>query len=253
MKILIDTNILIALEDHQVIEKSFSKFYRLAITNNCKVLYHPRAIPEDIERDRNVQRKQIIKSKLDKYEALKDHAIPTSNFLSNVINAKTNDKTDNKQLFQLYKDFVDIFLTQDKGIHKNAKKVKLEDKVLSIEKGLILLEEQFTFRIPTHPILREHSIREIETKFKSSFFDSLRDDYGIGEFNNWLIKCSRNNRKCYSLIVDDNLQAILIYNVEKVEDHQLPSIYEKVLKICTLKVDDTAFGIKLGELFLNKI
>lgn len=61
------------------------------------------------------------------------------------------------------------------------------------------------------------------------------------------------NRKCYSLIVEDNLQAILIYNIENIEDHQLPEIYVKALKICTLKVDDTAFGIKLGELFLNKM
>ena len=55
------------------------------------------------------------------------------------------------------------------------------------------------------------------------------------------------------MIVADNLQAILIYNKEEIKDHQLPDIYEKAVKICTLKVDDTAFGIKLGELFLNKM
>ena len=33
----------------------------------------------------------------------------------------------------------------------------------------------------------------------------------------------------------------------------MPKIFENALKICTLKVDDTAFGIKLGELFLNKM
>ena len=119
--------------------------------------------------------------------------------------------------------------------------------------ALTLLENQFTFRIPTHPILKEHSIRDIEDKFESSFFDSLRDDYGQTDFNNWLKKCSINNRKCYTLIVKNCLEAILIYNIEKIEDHQLPEIYSKALKICTLKVNNNAFGIKLGELFLNKM
>lgn len=117
----------------------------------------------------------------------------------------------------------------------------------------VLLEDMFTIVIPSHPILREHSVRKIEDKFNSSFFDSLRADYGEKEFNNWLKKCAQKDRKCYSLMVDDDIQALLIYNLEKVEDHRLKDIYEKALKICTLKVSDTTFGIKLGELFLQKM
>lgn len=253
MKILIDTNILIGLEDNRIITETFAKFYRIAITNNCEILYHPKAIPVDVNRDKNKERKEIIISKLYKYQILQDFAIPTLEFMSNLKNNKINDEIDNKQLFQLKKGFVDILVTQDNGIHKNASKINLTKKVLKIEQALKLLEQQFTFKIPSHPILQEHSIREIESKFESSFFDSLRDDYGKTEFNEWLQKCVFKNRKCYSLIVNDNLQAILIYNIEEIKDHQLPNIYEKTLKICTLKVDDTAFGIKLGELFLNKM
>lgn len=253
MRILIDTNILVELEDNRVITETFSKFYRIAITNDCEILYHPKAIPIDVSRDKNSERKKIIISKLNKYQKLQDFAKPTLEFTSNFKNFKINDEIDNKQLFQLKKGFVDVFVTQDKGIHKNANKINLDKKVLTIDQVLKLLEEQFTFKIPSHPILQEHSIREIESKFKSSFFDSLREDYGEIEFNKWLEKCVSNNRKCYSLIVEDNLQAILIYNIEDIQDHKLPDIYEKALKICTLKVNDTAFGIKLGELFLNKM
>ena len=253
MRILIDTNILIGLEDNRIITETFAKFYRIAITNDCEIIYHPKAIPIDVSRDKNNERKEIIISKLHKYQTLQDYAKPTLEFISNFKNNKINDEIDNKQLFQLQKGFVDVFVTQDKGIHKNAGKINLGKKVLKIEQVLELLEEQFTFKIPSHPILQEHSIREIESKFESSFFDSLREDYGKTGFNNWLKKCVSNNRKCYSLIVDDNLQAILIYNIEDIKDHKLPEIYEKALKICTLKVDDTAFGIKLGELFLNKM
>lgn len=253
MRILIDTNILIELEDNRVISESFAKFYRIAIANECEILYHPKAIPIDISRDKNTERKKIIISKLNKYQSLQDYAKPTTEFTTNFNNSKINDEIDNKQLFQLKKGFVDFFVTNDNGIHKNATKINLSNKVLTIDQALTLLEEQFTFKIPSHPILREHSIREIETKFESTFFDSLREDYGEIEFNDWLQRCVTKNRKCYSLIVEDNLQAILIYNIEKVEDHKLPKIFENALKICTLKVDDTAFGIKLGELFLNKM
>ncbi|WP_233899729.1 PIN domain-containing protein [Tenacibaculum piscium] len=253
MKILIDTNILINLEDNQIITETFADFYRIAITSDCKILYHPKAIPIDISRDKNNERKKIIISKLNKYEKLQDFVKPTVEFTSNFKNNKINDKIDNKQLFQLKKGFVDILVTQDNGIHNNANKINLNKKVLKIEQALKLLEEQFTFKIPSHPILQEHSIREIEHRFKSHFFNSLREDYGETKFNNWLQKCVSENRKCYSLILEDNLQAILIYNPEEVKDHKLPNIYEKALKICTLKVDNTVFGIKLGELFLNKM
>jgi len=253
LKILIDTNILIALEDNKIIEKSFAKFYRIAVGNSCSILYHPKAIPEDISRDKNSERKEIIISKLEKYEQLTNYAVPDKEFSSMLRNTKINDKIDNKQLFQLKKNFVDIFITQDKGIHKNAKKIGIDEKVYFLDDALSLLEDLFTFKIPTHPILKEHSIRDIEDKFESPFFDSLRDDYGKDTFNGWLQRCSEKDRKCYTLIVKGNLEAILIYNIEKVEDHQLPKIFSRALKICTLKVNNNAFGVKLGELFLNKM
>lgn len=253
MKILIDTNILINLEDNKVIDKVFSLFYRLAITNNCDILYHPEAIPADINRDKNSDRKQIIKSKLEKYARLEDCSEPSEQFIKHVKSKKVNDEADNKQLFQIYKGYVDIFVTQDNGIFEKSKKIGFQSKVLNINQALELLEEQFTIKIPTHPILKEHSLRDIENIFDSEFFDSLRVDYGGKVFDDWLKKCVTKNRKCYSLIVEDELQAILIYNVEKVEEHKLNNIFDKVLKICTLKVADTVFGIKLGELFLNKM
>lgn len=252
MKILIDTNILINLEDNKVIGGSFSQFYRLAIENNCKILYHPKAIPIDIERDKDSLRKDITISKLRKYQQLEDYANPTKEFLANFKTKKANDTVDNIQLYQLFRGFVDYFITQDKGIHSNAKKIGLETKVLDISTIAKMLDEQFTIVIPTHPILKEHSLREIENRFNSPFFESLKSDYGE-YFMTWLQKCVKANRKCYTLIVDDELQALLIYNVENIEDHKLNNVFEKALKICTLKVADTAFGIKLGELFLNKM
>lgn len=58
MRILIDTNILIHLEDYKVIEEHFSTLYKLAIENKCSVFYHEACL-EDIKRDKNKERKQI--------------------------------------------------------------------------------------------------------------------------------------------------------------------------------------------------
>lgn len=253
MKILIDTNILIQLEDNRIIGKDFSKFYNLAISNGCKILYHPNAIPKDIERDKDTERRNVILSKLEKYESLENCAEPTVEFLGNIKDNKINDKIDNRQLFQLFKGYVDCFVTQDNGIHSKAGKFGLDSKVYSVKEALEELEKQFIIEIPQHPILKEQSIRNIECYFETEFFESLQADYGTEKFKEWLDKCAREDRKCYSLIVDNSLQAILIYNIEKVEDHKIEGIFEKVLKICTLKVSNDAFGIKLGELFLNKM
>jgi predicted GNAT family N-acyltransferase/predicted RNA-binding protein with PUA-like domain len=253
VKILIDTNILIHLEDNKVINEKFAQFYRLAISNQCKILYHPKAIPFDLNKDKDIQRKNITTSKLKKYEKLENYAILSNDFNNKIGFRKDNDKIDNKQLYQLYKGYVDYFITQDKGIHEKAKSINLSKKVLNVVQILELLEDKYTIKIPSHPILKEHSIREIENKFKDSFFDSLRNDYGTEYFNKWLKKCAQENRKCYTLQVDNEIRAILIYNLEDIKDHQISGIYEKMLKICTLKVADTVFGVKLGELFINKM
>lgn len=251
MQILIDTNILIHLEDNKIVDDKFSRFYRCAISNNCKILYHPLAIPEDLQKDTNIQRREITLSKLKKYEPLQDYAQPTNEFLSLVKNANSHDTIDNLQLFQLYKGYVDYFVTEDQGIHQNAKKVNIDNSVLTVGEIEKVLNEKYTITIPSHPILLEQSIRAISNKFSSPFFDSLRSDYA--GFDQWLDKCVKKNRKCYTLQVDDEIRALLIYNVEQVEDHKIEDIFEPVLKICTLKVADTAFGIKLGELFLQKM
>ena len=84
LRILVDTNILINLEDNRIIDKEFSTFYNLAISNNCKILYHPSAIPEDIQRDKNDERRNIILSKLAKYEKLESPATLSPDFLAEI-------------------------------------------------------------------------------------------------------------------------------------------------------------------------
>lgn len=100
-------------------------------------------------------------------------------------------------------------------------------------------------------MLRECSVREIEKAIDQPFFDSLRESYP--GFNDWFVKCSRENRKCYLLEVENNIVALLIYHIETIDGHQISEINGNALKMCTLKVAETAFGYRLGELFLKKM
>lgn len=253
MKILIDTNILINLEDNKIVDKSFSKFYNLSLSNNCKLFYHPSAIPDDLNRDKNIERRKIILSKLEKYEKLPNPAEVSIDFLNHISNSSANDICDNQQLFQLYKGYVDLFITLDKGIKKKAIHLNICSNCLNIEEAVSFLTNQYKITIPNHPILSHESIRSIENDFNTSFFNSLRNDYDGDKFDSWLKKCVKQNRQCYYVKSSQELVAILIYNEEKTEDHKIPDIYENVLKICTLKVDDSLFGLKIGELFLHKM
>ncbi|PHR43321.1 MAG: hypothetical protein COA32_16475 [Fluviicola sp.] len=252
MRILIDTNILINLEDHRIIGKEFSHFYKTAIENQCDVLYH-KACLEDINRDKDLERKQIISSKLEKYTPIKNPGKMKKEFSELVGEKSENDRIDNIQLFQLYKGYVELFITNDKGIKKKAKKLGLDQSVLNSSEALTFLEKKYTLYYPTHPILKHESVRKLEPYYDSKFFESLKNDYGNEKFMNWIQKCARQDRKCYFLKVDEDLAALLIYNIEDVQDHELKNINDKAIKICTLKVSDDALGMKLGELFLNKM
>ncbi|MGE5340218.1 MAG: hypothetical protein ACM3SY_01945 [Candidatus Omnitrophota bacterium] len=228
----------------------FSDFSRYAITNNCKLYIHPECA-KDLIHDKDLERRKIIQSKIKKYEQLQNPAKLTPEFNSLVGQKRENDTVDNMLLIQVFKCYVELLITEDKGILKKADKIKIQDKVLPIKTGLDKLKKQFEFTVPRHPILNHGSVRKIENRIDEPFFDSLKEDYG--DFRGWFEKCLRQDRKCYSVIIDGKLSALLIYNMEEVEDHKIPEIFEKALKICTFKTNEDVFGLKIGELFLNKM
>lgn len=250
LKILIDTNIIIQLEDNKVVNQNFADFYQFAISNKCEVYYHPLCL-RDIRRDKDLNRQEITLSKLKKYTPFPDPAGPVEQFIELIGQKKENDEIDNHQLFQVYKDYADLLISEDAGIKTKATFLGISSKVLRITEGLRLLKEKFTLVLPSHPSLVGCSVRQIEEELSDAFFDSLRQGYQ--GFDAWFLKCARENRRCYLLKVDDKLSAILIYHQEKAQDHGLPGISEDALKMCTLKVDETVFGYRLGELFLQKM
>ncbi|MBK7669568.1 MAG: hypothetical protein IPJ32_20865 [Sphingobacteriaceae bacterium] len=107
MQLLIDTNILIHLEDNKVIDEQFAKFYQLAISNGHTIVYHP-SCAKDLRRDKDSARQEITLSKLQKYTPMPNPAILTEDFINIVGQKKVNDEVDNVQLFQVQKDMLII-------------------------------------------------------------------------------------------------------------------------------------------------
>lgn len=136
MRILVDTNILIHLEDNKILESEFSLLYSTAINNNCTIFYH-RACLDDLSKDKNEERRRIVISKLNKYTPL-DNPAQLSDEISIEFGEKNdNDRIDNEQLLQLKKGYVELFITNDKGILKKAKKLNLQENVLDAKSASI--------------------------------------------------------------------------------------------------------------------
>lgn len=252
MRILIDTNILIHLEDNKVVDQEFYTFYNLAVANNCDIFYHKACI-QDLAKDSNEERRTIITSKLAKYSFLPNPATLTNEFSELVGEKNDNDRIDNTQLLQVHKEFVELLITNDKGLKRKAKRLGIDDRVLTSKEAFEFLDIKYTLTIPGHPVLEHGSVRNIENDFTSEFFESLKEDYDQAEFLKWIQKCVKQDRSCYHLKNDGKLIALLIYKKENYKDNELEGIKDDAIKICTLKVSDDALGMKLGELFLNKM
>src|SRR2546430_816222 len=67
---LIDTNVIIGLEDHHTVQPAFAALLSIASKHKVGVLGHE-ASRDDIQRDRNTDRRKISLSKLEKFQLLK--------------------------------------------------------------------------------------------------------------------------------------------------------------------------------------
>ena len=249
MNILLDTNILIPLEDtSRILDSSFAELRKLSAEQHHCLYIHPIQL-KDINRDKNTERKNIVKSRLAQY-----HQIENPPILSELEReglglrqSNENDKVDNNVLFALYRGAVHILVTNDDGIHKKATKIGIQDKVYRLEQFLQFLKRSissdFTFE---YTGVRERFLYEINKN--QCFFDSLRKSYN--GFDIWFQKCAEEKRKCWCIEDENgNTVAICIYKIEQNEkltddgDITVGSI----LKLCTFKVDAQARGKKLGE------
>lgn len=251
MRILIDTNVLILREDPIIISKDLQRLLKILSENNHTILVHPGS-SIDINHDRDSKRKEVMFSKIGSYPKLESPPVPDANF-ANIIHGimdLSKITVDDSLLYTVYRNAVDILITEDRGIHKNALKIDLEDRVMDIATALSYFENIHTIKPISHVIIREEPVHNVN--INDSIFRSLKDEYGP-KFLDWFEKISREGRKCWLYKPNGEVKAILIYKKEEelIELKQPTPPMPKLarLKLATFKVE--ASGFRIGELLLK--
>ncbi|TLU87471.1 MAG: hypothetical protein FDX21_01140 [Chlorobium sp.] len=250
MNILIDTNILIPLEDTgRVLDPSLAEMCRLADQHGHILYTHP-SQEEDILRDSNEARKNIVLSRVKQYQSIPFPPQITADDLLRYDWKQNNDNdhVDNLLLHALCRGAVHFLVTGDKEIHKKAKQANVQEQVHRIDQFLAFLKSQNKDEQPPPFGIQERYLHQFDVT--QPFFDSLREGYD--QFNEWYLKSARNQRKAWCISDNGVVHAICIYKIEDrpcIGDGGL-SLNGRALKLCTFKVGKSVRGRKLGERLL---
>ena len=246
MHFLLDTNVLIPLEDSAIpLRDSLANLVRLATANKHVLVYHPASI-EDIEEDKDADRRAQTLQRLRQYTKLEHR--PTCPW--NTPQTKRNDAADNEILYALSLHAASALITEDRHIHDKAKARGLLDRVFTIQTAedlLLRLHETVGIRLPN---IEEVPLYQLTPLLQSQFFDSLRASY---EFDQWFRrKAEEGCRAWVHWEALDRLGGICIFqrqdNERVAED---VTVQGAALKLSTFKVGESCRGRKVGELFLK--
>jgi len=251
MRILLDTNIFIYREQDRVLSHDLAKLLQLLNELGAELVIHPLSVSE-LRRDSDIRRREVNLSKIEAYSHLERPPDPSNDtlFRELVRPAKnSHDAIDNALLYAVYRNAVEFFITEDRGLHKKARLIGVDERVFLISEAVHDFSRYLPSReiIRTPPALVKDKMHNLD--LRDPIFDSLKEEY-LG-FNEWFIKKAQEARECYVYRRSDgSLGAILIY---KLEEDYIPSIpplpKKKRLKIATMKVEHV--GYKIGELLLK--
>lgn len=249
---LIDTNIIIGLEDYKAVGEAYAKFSSLTATYKVDVFVHE-AARADIARDKDHRRKAISLSKIAKYRIFKGRLGLTTDDLETDFGPirKPNDIVDATLLHALKTSAIDFLVSQDKGLHERAHRYSAElgRRVLFVGDAVDLLAHTFE---PVHiPVRHVGDVDAHMIDHEDVFFDSLRDGYPA--FNDWWSKCVKQRRQCWVVYDGNILAGLVVRKDETASDTDAVTKAARILKICTFKVAPQKRGVKLGELLLKKI
>lgn len=260
-KLLIDTNILIGLEDNREIDSAFSSLQKKCQTNGVQIFIHE-ASRTDIERDKDDPRRAIIISKIAKFPELKGIPTPDMATLETTYGriSKPNDYVDVILLHTLYEvGAVDFLVTQDRGVHKRAAQLGISNRVFSVEDALVWLRDKYDRASVALPFIEEKQCHQINRK--DNIFSSLQNDYN--GFNDWFTNsCVKNHRHCWTINFNEEIAGIAIRKDETFTEllNAVPTAKDsfqkapqKILKICTFKIKEQYRGEKFGEQLLKQI
>ena len=250
LRLLLDTNIFIALEDPHVVPPDVALLSKKAQLHGI-TLYVEDASIRDVERDKDQGRRLATLSKLSKFPRLENVAHSSTTELEAKFGSsrKANDICDVFLLDTLDLDVVDFLVSEDAGLHKRAHRAGLSDRVFTVREALAWLQRTFDpkdFELPFIVSKKAHQI-----SLTDPLFDTLREDY-FG-FDDWFAKCRRQHRDCWVVEIEGELAGLVVYKSESREEARPKSLGTKILKVCTFKMKREFQGEKFGEQLLKKI
>lgn len=252
MKLLLDTNVAIALEDSDVeVSPNVAEFARVCGRLPVQ-LFVGDPNYRDVARDWDRQRRRVTRSKLDKYPQLGAVPLPDPEELESrfgVIRGD-NDACDVELLAMAAGKVVDFLITEDRRLHSRAVRAGEGACVLDVTDALAWVQQAFEPSKVVLPHVEEVYAYAIDAS--ESFFDSLRDDYE--GFDEWFSeKCVRSHRRCWVIRLGGRLAGIAIRKEESGDEADCTGGGEKVLKVCTFKIAPEFQGEKFGEQLLKQV
>jgi ribosomal protein S18 acetylase RimI-like enzyme len=248
-KFLIDTNVVIGLEDNSPVDARLTELARKCSTYGVR-LFVDSAVDDDIRRDRDSARRDVTLSKLERFERLTGVPYPDDAQLARKYGAinSDNDRSDARLLFCLEQGAADFLITQDIGLIKRAARCLLSDRVMTVEDALVWLRQTFEPTAVELPYVEEQEAYALDRA--NPIFDGLREDYP--GFDGWLAKCALEHRKCWVVIVGGEMAGIVIRKDETRQQAGIQSPGNKILKLCTFKMAPQYRGEKFGEHLLKQ-
>lgn len=252
--ILLDTNIIIKRESVNNNSIYVSRLFNWLDKEKVKKYIHRLTIDElSTHKDEALKNSMLIKVK--SYDILPNFANEDDDFFKSSVGKYPMDKNgeiDNNLLREVYFDNVDILVTDDFLILRKAEELYMRDRVMTSEELLNIYEKAYPDKIE-YKVLSVKLKKFSDVDLNSAFFDSLREDYGGRDFDQWFK--GKGDEKAYVYEDEDELRGFLYL---KIEDHKedyssikpvLPP--KKRMKVGTFKIVQTRF--RLGERFLKII
>ena len=212
MNVLIDTNILIPLEDTgQVLDLRMAKCEPVSAEWLC--FMRPPSSKRDIARDKHERRREIVASRLRQYPEIPSPPELTESRHREIWMepANENDQIDNLLLLAVFRGAVHFLVTNDNQIHAKARRVGIQENVHYPEQFIAHLSTQAEQTAPPPPGIEEIFLHQVGVE--QPFFDSLRRDYD--SFDDWYRAKAKERRTAWCIRDGETVYAICIYKRER--------------------------------------
>lgn len=224
------------------------RFQRLAAEGIHRLLVHPSSLT-DFARDPDTGRRDLRQRSFGRYTMLE--APPERGALQVSVLGEpppnSNDAVDQDLLAALLGNAVSFLVTQDDGIHKKARRLGVEDRVLRLSDAIATIESLFVRFPQPPPSVQRCKAHELD--LDDPIWESLRQDYP--GFDTWLAGARQEQR--HALVVGDDRAHRAAVCLLKDEPNGEYGIVGPLLKISTFKVSPDYNGNKYGELLLKAV